>query len=395
MASLNQKISLYSEKFLFFYACLSCFLIVILGASTFKYSIFALSIFSFLLAFHKINWNDLAKEFKTYILPWLPWTLCVFILIFVHGSRGLTQYINAFLLIALLFLGCTKYDIGRKSLVILLSSVLTILNLAIATFVFKYGLANGVLGVNKNELMAVVAFITLGIACTLFTQSKNYKLAELTLMIIAVVSTLFTTIMTEVRNAILPYGAAFLAVLIFAPKNQKKTCFYFLLIFVGLIICSYLTGRLQTGLEDLKDYQEGHSYSSWGLRLEMWKMVLQGFPQAPLFGWGYGAPDAMEAAGILFPIREWHPGHFHNDFFIALAGGGLTMAVGWIASLVLLIKNSFTDLPRLCCLTSILATGLAEQNWFEQNMLFPFVILWTLFCLTDPARKKAFDYLQR
>ena len=388
MTSLNQKISFFSERILFLYACLSCFLIVIFGASLFKYSIFIFALLSFFLILPRTNRNNLAKEFWDCILSWLPWILCILILIFIHGTRGLTQYINAFLLLALLFLGCVKCEINRRNLITILSIGLIIFNLCIGTYIAKYGLADGVLGTNKNELMAVVSFITLGIASTLFIQKKEYKLSELMLMFIAVLSTLITTILTEVRNAILPYGAVFLAILIFAPKNQKKNCLYFLFFFIALIICSYLTGRLQTGLEDLKDYQEGHSYSSWGLRLEMWKMVLQGFPLAPIFGWGYGAPDAMEAAGIHFPIEEWHPGHFHNDFFIALAGGGLTMVIGWITTLFLLIKNSITDLPRLCCLTSILATGLAEQNWFEQNMLFPFVILWTLFYLTDPSRKR-------
>lgn len=388
MHSLNRIISFHPEKILFYYACLSSFLIVIFGASIFKYSLFGLSLFSILLIYSKTNWSNLTKEIKTHILPWVPWIICVLILIIVHGTRGLTQYINAFLLITLLFFGCFKCDIVRKTLIIFLGLGLILLDASISIYVLKFGLVDNILGVNKNELMAVVSFITISVACTLFTQSKEYKTSELILIAIAVLATLFTTIITEVRNAILPYGAAFLTVLIFAPKNKKRKGFYFLLIFVGLIICSYLTGRLQTGIENLKSYQEGNAFSSWGLRLEMWKMVLRGFPLAPIFGWGYSAPDAMEAAGIIFPIREWHPGHFHNDFFIALATGGLTMAVGWITSLLLLIKNSYKDLPRLCCLTSILATGLAEQNWFEQNMLFPFVILWTLLYLTDPARKE-------
>ena len=175
MHSLNRIISFHPEKILFYYACLCSFLIVIFGASIFKYSLFGLSLFSILLIYSKTNWSNLTKEIKTHILPWVPWIICVLILIIVHGTRGLTQYINAFLLITLLFFGCFKCDIVRKTLIIFLGLGLILLDASISIYVLKFGLVDNILGVNKNELMAVVSFITISIACTLFTQSKEYK----------------------------------------------------------------------------------------------------------------------------------------------------------------------------------------------------------------------------
>ena len=154
-----------------------------------------------------------------------------------------------------------------------------------------------------------------------------------------------------------------------------------------MLVFFLLTGRLQQGVTDLVQYSHGNTNSSWGLRLEMWKMAVMTFPESPIYGWGDNAAETMEKAGIVPPLKEWFIAHFHNDFLNALTMGGLIMAGGWVTTIICLIKNSYKDLPRLCSLASILAAGLVDRDWFDQDVLFPFVILWTLLYLTDPTRK--------
>ena len=149
-----------------------------------------------------------------------------------------------------------------------------------------------------------------------------------------------------------------------------------------MIISFFLTGRMQQGISDLVQYSHGNTNSSWGLRLTMWKMAILAFPEAPIFGWGDDAAQAMESAGVVPPINDWFVTHFHNDFLNGLTMGGLVMAGGWLCSLICLTKNSIKDLPRLCSLASIVAVGMADRDWFEQDVLVPFVILWTLMYLT-------------
>lgn len=366
---------------------LTCCLSIIFGASQFKYLIFALSILA--IAVNVKNFPaTIFSDLKTFSLYWLPWILCVILLMFIHGTKGLTQYINAFLIAILLFSALYTYKLTRKNLVIYLSLALLILNTAIFIDLYSHGLTSGILHTNKNQLMDVVSYITVAVLSVLLVNKKLFNLKEAFVIICAVLTSLVLTILTEVRQAILPYAAAACVFLLFGNKDSRKVSIPFICLFLLLILASYMSGRLQSGIEDLNQFNKGNSFTSWGLRIEMWKMVICAFPLNPVFGWGSEAVSAMAEKGIVFPISTWKMAHFHSDFFIALATGGLTMVSGWILTLIGFIKSSLKDLPRMCILATILATGLADQNWFEQNLLFPFVILWTLFYLTDPSRKE-------
>lgn len=382
-ASLYKRIS----EFLFFLALVAVFLVVILGASNFKYLIFLLSALAITFSWKGLRSINFLDEFKKLSFLWLPWVICTCLLIFVHGTKNLTQYINAFLIISLLFTSLFLFQLNRNKVINLLSLGLILINSVILYNVFQTGLTGDILDTNKNRLIGVITFITVAVLSTVLVQKKNFSSKELFFAFVAICLSLVVTIATEVRHAILAYGACGVVLLIFGKKFRINSV-YFFSIFLVLIALSFFSGRMQTGIEDLNEFQKGNANTSWGLRIEMWKMALRGFPKAPFFGWGDDAGNAMEAAGILFPIETWNIAHFHSDFFIALATGGLTMVLGWLTTVVSLIRNAIRDIPRLCLITSILATGLVEQDWFEQNILFPFIILWTLFYLTDPSRKE-------
>ena len=390
-SSHSDNLYLFASKLLLLLAIVASFLTVILGASLFKYSIFAFSVLAIACSYRKLFSPNFSEGFKKLFILWFPWIGCTLVLIFIHGTKNLTQYINAFLIISLLFTSLFTFKLNRKTIINFLSFGLIVLNAIILFQVIQNGLSGDILETNKNRLIGVITFITIAVLSTVIVQRREFTTFELLVAISAVILSLVTTILTEVRHAILAYGSCFVIFLLFGQKKYRNISFYFLVLFVALIALSFITGRMQTGLEDLKEFQKGNVNTSWGLRIEMWKMALRAFPQAPLFGWGDDAGNAMKAAGILFPVKTWNIAHFHSDFFIALATGGLTMVVGWVTTVLCLIRNAFKDIPRLCLIASILSTGLAEQDWFEQNILFPFVILWTLFYLTDPTKLNRFS----
>lgn len=392
--SLQTQKNLYSyiSGFVLIVLTASCCLIDIYEASTFKYCIFASTLLAILFSIQTLKSQQFLVNLKEIVLPWLPWVVCTVILIFVHGTKNLTQYLNAVLMVILIFSAMYRLNLKRRTVLFIFAICLLLFDVIISAHILQNGPTGNLVGTNRNELLAILTFINAGLAShfVISIHKKDRNKLECIFLGLTVLFTLIVTVMTEVRNAILAYGSCAAVFLLFGKKNSRKFCLYFGIVFVVMICMSFATGRMQQGIQDIQQLQQGNSYSSWGLRIEMWKMVLRGFQQAPLFGWGNDAPNAMMNAGITFPI-DWRMNHFHSDFFIALATGGLTMAIGWVTSMICLIKSSIKDLPRLCVLASILSTGLVEQNMFEQNMLFPFVIFWALFCVTDPLIPRNLD----
>ena len=380
--------SLFFTKLLFLISLTGCFLIIIFGASVFKYIIFALSLLAIICSYKTVKFNLILP--KKIALPWLPWIICTIFLMFIHGTKSLSKFPNAFLVLCLIFVVLTTLEIKRKNLTLCLSVGLFALDTAVSVFLFKYGLCGDILGVNKNPLFAVITIINATIISIILLDRKTYNNAECSFIFLTILFTFLTTILAQTRHVLLAYLACGCVFLLFAPKEEKKIGVYFFLIFIFMIVSFLLTGRLQQGVADLVQYSQGNTNTSWGLRLEMWRMALLAFPEAPILGWGDDAAQAMEKAGIVPPLSEWYTTHFHNDFLNGLTMGGLVMAGGWVCTLICLTQNSLKDLPRLCSLASIVAAGLVDRDWYEQDVLFPFVILWTLMYLTDSSRKGHF-----
>ncbi len=383
-----KRLSQFFPRILLLLSISSCFLIILLGASAFKYSIFAVSVVAIICTHKMLRLDTMLPDLKKITLPWLPWIICTVILMFVHGTKSLSKFPNAFLILCLLFIVLNTLEIKRKNLILSLSIGLFSLDAAVSVFLYKYGLCGEILGTNKNPLFAVITIINAAIISAILCDQRPYSRTETLFVLLTVLFTFITTILAQTRHVLLAYPACACVFLLFAPKEKKKIAIHFILIFVVLIIAFLLTGRLQQGITDLVKYSHGENYTSWGLRLTMWKMAILSFPEAPIFGWGDDAAQAMEKAGLVPPLKEWFVTHFHNDLLNGLTMGGLVMAGGWVGTLFCLTKNSLQDLPRLCSLASIIAAGLVDRDWFEQDVLFPFVILWTLLYLTDPARKE-------
>lgn len=385
-----KRLSLIFPRLLLLLSISSCFLIILCGASVFKYAIFAVSSIAITCLYKTIRFDTVLPDLKRLTLPWLPWIICTIILMFVHGTKSLSKFPNAFLILCLIFIVLNTLKIKRKNTVLALSIGLFALNSAVSVFLYKYGLCGEILGTNKNPLFAVITIINATIISAVLCAKSTYSKVEILFIFMTVLFTFITTTLAQTRHVLLAYPACACIFLLFASKDEKRIALYFISIFMILIIAFLLTGRLQQGLADLVQYSHGDSNSSWGLRLEMWKMAILTFPEAPIFGWGDNAAQAMEKAGLVPPLKEWFVTHFHNDLLNGLTMGGLVMAGGWVSTLICLTKNSLQDLPRLCSLASIIAVGLVDRDWFEQDVLFPFVILWALFYLTDPTRKERF-----
>ena len=155
------KLSWLFPRLLFLLAISSCFLIILLGTSAFKYAIFALSLATIFCTYKTIKFNSLWLNLKGIVLPWLPWVFCTIVLMFIHGTKSLTKFPNAFLILCLLFIVLSTLSLKRKTLILYLCAGLVTLNIAISVFLYEYGLHTDILGTNRNPLFAVITIIVI------------------------------------------------------------------------------------------------------------------------------------------------------------------------------------------------------------------------------------------
>jgi O-antigen ligase len=117
------------------------------------------------------------------------------------------------------------------------------------------------------------------------------------------------------------------------------------LLALALLVGSYFlpqTGardRIDQGISDVKQYVGGgETYTSVGIRFELWRSALRVIELHPLLG--AGAPQVKAEMTQLVAQGQVHPyvlefEHFHNDILQALVFGGVLGLVVWGATLVL------------------------------------------------------------
>ena len=328
-------------------------------------------------------------EYRTTFLPWLPWLPWLFSLLIISTTFNFSDFsffLKNWLVFALLTITLFHCHFNREKLISGLATCSLILSFICIISISYYGLKADIYSANKN---AVIGTLTLLNSCCLIYVLDNYqnkRLKNIYYVVFSVVMALIATIFAEVRSALLAYFALGLAFALFNRKNTK-TIIILLGIFLLLITLSLLTGRLQQGFQDLLKYQAGNANTSWGLRIEMWKMALRGFESSPLIGWGGDPAVAMSQAGIIFPVKGWTVTRFHSDFFQLLSSGGLVLVLGWLTTVLLLIRKSLGDFMKLGVLVSLLAIGCVDTYWYSNSVFFMFCVLWALLSVTDKMNK--------
>lgn len=360
--------------------CSAC-LLFLLGIHFAKYLIFIFSILSIVFVLDKETFQESVKRISIFLTPWLFWFVSLLVLSLVHGADGYSYGYNALLIMILVFLALQPIHLSRNLLLKTIALFLFFMSIAIIIHVLTIGfIDSGVYSVNKNKVAGVVTFLSICCFSSLIFEKNIFAFKEQIVIATSVLTSLLCIVLLEARTALLAY---FALVLVVCLGKKFKVALLVLLISCIMVALFSATGRIQQGISDLKNFQDGNSYTSWGIRLELWKFALIGFCDSPLYGWGSKAFDALVDNGYVFGVQNYFRTHFHNDFFQTLVGGGLIGVTGWIGTLILLIRQSWSDFTKLALLASILAMGLADRYWSHWITFYPFISLWVLLYLSE------------
>ena len=364
----------------------SACLFFLLGVHVAKYLIFLFAILSVVLTYQKADYLKVSRPLSSFLLPFVPWFISIILLILIHGIDGFSYAYNAMLIMILAFLGIWRITFTRSKLICILAGFLVCMSIAIIAHVLYLGfIDSGVFSVNKNKVAGVVTFLTICCLASFHFDRKLYSTSQRIYIAICIFTSLISIVLLEARTALLAFPALAVTCLLSNQKEDKKFAVTTALIFIALVVCFFLSGRMQQGIADLQNYQEGNSSTSWGIRLELWKFAIYGFMEEPLFGWGDKPFAAIANSGYEFNVPSFgaYLPHFHSDFFQTLATGGLVGVIGWLITLFLLLKDSWRDSTRLALLASIVAMGLADRYWAHWITFFPFVTLWLTLYLSS------------
>ena len=167
--------------------------------------------------------------------------------------------------------------------------------------------------------------------------------------------------------------------------------------------------RVDAALSDIELYQSGETYSSVGVRLELWRAGWQEFKQAPLFGLGFkrrGELDVQlqeQGYGLIGDLKNG-TGSLHNEVMDALAKRGLfgllaVLLMYFVPAFYFIRAYRFTadgDLKLISVLgmaiiTAYMFSGLTERLLFHHisGTFYAFVIpaLWS--CIYREKRQTA------
>lgn len=349
-----------------------------------KYVIVLCSLITIITSYKNLKNDTIWCEFVRYISPWIPLLIGISLLIIVHGIHGYSIYVNAFLISLLLFFSLSFVRLKRENIVLALTANLLVISLLILFHYCLWGIVDsGFYGINKNKLIPGVALLS-SLCITEFTiNHRNYGSRNRLFIVVSTLLSLFAIVLAEVRTALLAFFAIVPILIFYRRSGRRKVCVLFGLLLIAFISGFIISGRMQEGILDLTRYGAGNSNSSWGIRLELWKLSLNAFAEHPFFGWGSQPFNLIVASGFHFPVKSFHPQHFHSDYFNMLVGGGLVGIGSWLLSIGLLFKTAFCDPIRISVLFASLAMGLSERFWFSnQSSLFLLITIWLLLSLS-------------
>ena len=356
-----------------------------------KYSILTFSVLAIATNFHNLLNLQSVNQLKQVCTPWLPLFLGLCVLMIVHGSHGYSIYINALAIYCLLFLALNhQFNLSRQTIITVLAVNALLVSASIIFHYFMWGIVDaGFWGINKNKLVPGTTLLMVCCATELCLNASQYSASKKLIIGLSIILSLIAIVLSEVRTSLLALLALIPVLLFFKQTDRVKILIPCLIALVLIFAGFFFTGRLQQGLADLENYQVGHLNTSWGIRLELWKLSLSAFFVKPILGWGAEAFDAIVASGMSFTIPTFHAQHFHSDYFNMLAAGGLVGFLGWMSTAFMTIKTAFKDPCRVSLIIAALAMGTCERFWFNNpSTLFLLMTAWLLLVLSQPKSLK-------
>lgn len=359
------------------------------GYKLLTYFVFPLALIHLLFLGKYLLSNNRVQEFKTFFLTFLPWLAALLILLLIHRQGGFSGYFIAFIGIALTFLSLLCLRIQRQYVFGSVALWLLIISIALIIRICLYGEASEYFGINRNWLMG--GFSILLAQCIFMLFDKKQQNGWLRRLAYVACLTGFIALgLSQVRTALLGIMAVIPTWYVFGFKASRKSVVFLILCGILVLTCFILSGRFTAGLDDLEKFAQGNSASSWGIRLELWKLSICSFLVSPLVGWG---PDALRILAehtnlaVNLPKEVSLGTHFHSDFFNILAFGGLLGIAGWFGTIFLMLKSAKSDPYRVLLVFTLLFIGLADCYWTScKAVLSLFLVLWTLLYLTDPSK---------
>lgn len=343
-----------------------------------------------------------AFVFKTYkkesrikfnvLYPWIPLIVSYVILIFVHGLSGNSPFIHAVLIFILAYIGLRNFPIKRSWVYLAFSIAIIIMSLGVISDIAINGLRTEVLGVNKNRIIPELTAISAVLFVAWCFERDTFTKPLQTLIFISILLNPICVVITEVRSAFLVYLAFFPLLWLFEKKLFLKALPWLVLFISLTLVAFYSTGRLQAGFSDIASYLDGNSNSSWGIRLELWQLAIQGFPIEPIFGWGNDAFHLMINHGLTYDVPQFQAKSFHSDIFNLMATGGLVGLLGTYLTVIFLAKQSLSDYPRLTLIISSAVIGIPGLCWSSNSTsLYLISLSWLLLLLSSTSQVHKLD----
>ena len=213
-------------------------------------------------------------------------------------------------------------------------------------FVLGQGRIEGGSGIIYTATITLVqALFSLAAAVYFYHKQRVWSYIS----VIGFISALTAMAMTGTRGAWLAFFPAVGLMILLLIKGLKVRHVLGLGL-AGLLIAAFsytfiqpVQQRADEALSDFELYQSGETYSSVGVRLELWRAGWQEFKQAPLFGLGFkrrGELDVQlqeQGYGLIGDLKNG-TGSLHNEVMDALAKRGL---FGLLAVLLMYFVPAF------------------------------------------------------
>lgn len=356
-----------------------------------KYAILTFSVLAIAINSRDLLNLESFNQLKQVCTPWLPLFLGLCVLMIVHGTHGYSIYINALAIYCFLFLVLNQqFNLSRQTVITILAINALVVSVSIIFHYFMWGIVGaGFWGINKNKLIPGITLLMVCCATEICLNATKYSSSKKLIIGLSIIATLIAIVQSEVRTSLLALLALIPLLLFFKQTDRIKILIPCLIVLVLIFAGFFFTGRLQQGLADLENYQVGRLNTSWGIRLELWKLSLNAFFVKPILGWGAGAFDTIVTSGMSFTIPTFHAQHFHSDYFNMLASGGLIGILSWMGTVFMTIKSAIKDPCKVSLIIAALAMGACERFWFNNpSTLFLLMTAWLLLILSQPKSLK-------
>ncbi|MCG3722814.1 O-antigen ligase family protein [Vibrio cincinnatiensis] len=262
--------------------------------------------------------------------------MSIYILLKYTFMSASPSMLRVFLSVTLLMMVFPFHLITEKRIILLsfFSSILISINTSYYSFYLGHSRNTGLLNaIPYSTICSVIALIGL------FYFLKTWRKIPLITFILST----GCVILSQTRGLWLALLCSVAILIFYSIKNNKSWLRIILVISLTALSLSYLMkDTIQTRIHqtqiEIEKIESGDLSSSIGLRVQMWKAAIEISKVNPWFGVGaehkQTLSNLVEKGTLQKSIGEFHPDHYHNQFFENLAKMGI---IGLILTILLII----------------------------------------------------------